>query len=98
MLNGKHQNYFGVYHFKNFPKSSHCKSVEAAIDNGDSAGHKRRGIRDKVVDSAAQLLGRPEAFKRGLAYYVGTALGEAAVGVGEQRTVLVRQEEALAAA
>ena len=72
----------------------HCEGVEAAVYDGDGAGDERGGVGNQVLDGAAKFLGIDEALEGRLTYHVLATLRQAAVGIGEQRTVLVGQEEA----
>lgn len=72
----------------------HGEGVEAAVYYGDGAGDERGGVGNQILDGAAQFLGLAEALERRLAYHVLAALRQAAVGIGEQRSVLIGQEEA----
>ena len=72
----------------------HCERVEASIHHGNRAGDELRGVAHEVVDGAAQLLGVAHPAERGLVDDVLAALCVRAVGVGQQRAVLLGDEEA----
>ena len=72
----------------------HCEAVETAIDHGNSAGDEFGGVGHQIVDGAAEFLGLAHATEGSLTYHVLSALGEGAVGIGEERTVLLGDEEA----
>ena len=72
----------------------HGEHVEAAVNLGYGASDKLRGIAHQVVDGAAKLVGIAHATEGSLTDDVLTALGVAAIRVGEQRAVLLSDEEA----
>ena len=72
----------------------HCEAVETAVNNGNSAGDKLCGVGHQIVDSAAEFLGLAHATEGSLTYHILSALGEGAVGIGEQTAVLLGDEEA----
>ncbi len=71
----------------------HGEGVEAPVYNGYSAGDERGGVRDEILDGAAELFRFAETLERCLADYVCAALSERTVRICEQRTVLVCEEE-----
>ena len=71
----------------------HCQDVEAAVDNSHSAGDELRSVAHQIVDCAAEFLGFAHTAEGGLTDYIKSALGPAAVGVGQQCAVLLGQEE-----
>ena len=72
----------------------HCKAVETAVNNGNSAGDKLCGVGHQIVDGAAEFLGLAHTTEGSLTYHILSALGEGAVGIGEQAAVLLGDEEA----
>ena len=79
---------------KSEEEPSHGKGIEAPIHHGHRPRDEGRGIADEIVYRAAKLFGTAETFERCLADDILAARCQATVGVGKQRTVLVRQEEA----
>ena len=54
----------------------HCKAVETAVNNGNSAGDKLCGVGHQIVDGAAEFLGLAHATEGSLTYHILSALGE----------------------
>ena len=75
-------------------RQSDAEHVETAVDHSHRTGDELRGGADEVVNGAAQLLGLTHAAHRRLMDDVFGALCPAAVRIGEQRAVLVGEEEA----
>ena len=71
-----------------------AEAVECTVDYGYGTRHKFRCVADEVVYRAAQLIGGTEPTERRVCHNGVAAGGEAAVGVGEQRAVLLGEEEA----
>lgn len=72
----------------------HCKAVETAVHYGNSAGDEFGGVGHQIVDGAAEFLGLAHTTEGSLTYHILSALGEGAVGIGEQTAVLLGDEEA----
>ena len=70
------------------------KSVETAVNDCQGARHERRSVADEVVDRTQQFLGFGETARRGVGDDRPRTVGVRTVGIGEQRAVLVRQQEA----
>ena len=71
----------------------HCEAVETAVNNGNSAGDEFGGVGHQIVDGAAEFLGLAHATEGSLTYHILSALGEGAVGIGEQAAVLLGDEK-----
>ena len=72
----------------------HGKGIEATINDSYGSRHKAGGIGHQVVDSATQFFGLTHASEWRLANDILATLSVRTVRIGQQRTVLLRQEKA----
>ena len=73
---------------------SHGKGIEASVHYCYGAGNKLCSIAHEVMDGSTELFRVSHAPKRRLTYDVLPTLGIAAVGIGQERPVLLCDEKA----
>ena len=74
-------------------KVLHGESIETAVDHSHCTGHKSGCFTDEIMYRAAKFFRTTKTFERGLTDNILTTLGQTAVWICQQRTVLVGQEE-----